>query len=68
VFRGTEFQVDSLPEIKIELMLQDSQKNAVIAAITKATKTLKSDGARIFVSHVDDAVRSGMEALEGQLA
>ena len=55
VYRGTEFQVGYLPEIKIELVLPDIQLDAAIAAIMKGTNATKKTGNKIFVSQIDDA-------------
>jgi nitrogen regulatory protein P-II 1 len=63
VYRGTEFPVASLPEMKIELVLQDSCTDEAVAAIIKGTKTSKSGPGRIFVSQIDDAVHSHVNEL-----
>ena len=56
VFRGTEHQVDYLPEIKIELMIEDSSLNAAVAAITRGSKTSAKGGGKVFVSTIEDAL------------
>jgi nitrogen regulatory protein P-II 1 len=56
IYRGTQFPVGFLPEIKIELVIPDSQMRAAILAITKGTKTTKENNGKVFVSHIDDVV------------
>jgi len=57
IYRGSEYTVDFLPKIKIELVIADSQKDAAIAAIIKAAKTGKIGDGKVFVSTVEEAVR-----------
>ena len=42
IYRGSEYAVDFLPKIKIELVLADDQVDSVVEAIVKAAKTGKS--------------------------
>ena len=56
VFRGTEHKVDCLPEIKIELIVEDHSLNAAVAAITKGSQTSAKNGGRVFVSTIEDAL------------
>ena len=57
IYRGSEYTVDFLPKIKIELVLANEQKDAAVAAILKAARTGKIGDGKIFVSTIDDAVR-----------
>jgi nitrogen regulatory protein P-II 1 len=57
IYRGSEYTVDFLPKIKIELVLADGQKDAAIAAIVKASKTGKIGDGKVFVSSVEEAIR-----------
>jgi nitrogen regulatory protein P-II 1 len=57
IYRGSEYTVDFLPKIKIEIIIADSQKDAAIAAIVKAAKTGKIGDGKVFVSTVEDAIR-----------
>ena len=57
IYRGSEYIVDFLPKIKVEVVLADSQLEAATAAIVKAAKTGKIGDGKIFVSSVDEAVR-----------
>jgi nitrogen regulatory protein P-II 1 len=57
IYRGSEYTVDFLPKIKIELVIADSQKDAAIAAIVKSAKTGKIGDGKVFVSTVEESVR-----------
>jgi nitrogen regulatory protein P-II 1 len=57
IYRGSEYTVDFLPKIKIELVVSDSQSDEAIAAIVKSAKTGKIGDGKVFVSFVEDAVR-----------
>ena len=57
IYRGSEYTVDFLPKIKIELVIADSQKDAAIAAIIKSAKTGKIGDGKVFVSTVEESVR-----------
>lgn len=57
IYRGSEYTVDFLPKIKIELVLIDAKANEAIVAIVKAAKTGKIGDGKIFVSQVTEAIR-----------
>ena len=57
VYRGSEYTVDFLPKIKIEVVLGDSQVEAASAAIIKAAKTGKIGDGKVFVSTIENAIR-----------
>jgi nitrogen regulatory protein P-II 1 len=57
IYRGSEYVVDFLPKIKIELVLADAQVAGVVEAIIKAAKTGKIGDGKIFVSPVEKAIR-----------
>ena len=57
IYRGSEYTVDFLPKIKLEIVIADSQKDAAVAAIIKAAKTGKIGDGKVFVSNVEDAIR-----------
>ena len=57
IYRGSEYTVDLLPKIKLELVLPDGSVEAAVAAIVKAAKTGKIGDGKIFVSSVEQAVR-----------
>ena len=57
IYRGSEYIVDFLPKIKLEVVLTDTQLEPALAAIVKAAKTGKIGDGKIFVSAVEEAVR-----------
>jgi nitrogen regulatory protein P-II 1 len=57
IYRGSEYTVDFLPKIKVEIVLADSRVAAAVEAIVKAAKTGKIGDGKVFVSHVESAVR-----------
>jgi len=57
IYRGTEYTVDFLPKIKIELVLRDELLENAVATIVKAAKTGKIGDGKVFVSPVEEAIR-----------
>jgi nitrogen regulatory protein PII len=67
IYRGSEYTVDFLPKIKIEMVLPDSQVDPAVAAIIKTARTGKIGDGKVFVSRIDEAVRIRTEE-KGELA
>ena len=67
IYRGSEYTVDFLPKVKIELVIPDAQSDSAVAAILKSAKTGKIGDGKVFVSTVDDAIRIRTEE-KGELA
>ena len=57
IYRGSEYTVDFLPKIKIEVVLGDALVDSAVAAITQAAKTGKIGDGKIFVSSIEQAIR-----------
>lgn len=57
IYRGSEYTVDFLPKIKVELVVPAARLDAAVAAIVKSAKTGKIGDGKVFVSSVEDAVR-----------
>ena len=57
IYRGSEYTVDFLPKIKIELVMPDSQVDSAVSAIVNTAKTGKIGDGKVFVSAVEEAVR-----------
>lgn len=57
IYRGSEYTVDFLPKIKIEVVLPDSLVSSAVEAIVKGARTGKIGDGKVFVSPVDNAVR-----------
>jgi nitrogen regulatory protein PII len=57
IYRGSEYTVDFLPKIKVEVVLADGLAPGAIDAIVKAAKTGKIGDGKVFVSAIENAVR-----------
>ena len=57
VYRGNVMQVDFLPKLSCEVVLDDTKLEAAISAICEATRTGHVGDGKIFVTDVQDAIR-----------
>src|SRR5438270_12055114 len=57
LYRGAEYVVDFLPKVKIELVVADENLPSAIEAIRNAAQTGRIGDGKIFVSHVEEAIR-----------
>ena len=57
IYRGSEYTVDFLPKVKIEIVVADDVKAKTVDAIVKAAKTGKIGDGKVFVLPIDEAVR-----------
>lgn len=57
IYRGSEYTVDFLPKVKIEVVLADAMVTQAVEAVVKAAKTGKIGDGKVFVSPVDNAIR-----------
>lgn len=57
IYRGSEYTVDFLPKVKIELVIADALVDAAVDAIVKAAKTGKIGDGKVFVSPIENAIR-----------
>ena len=57
IYRGSEYTVDFLPKIKLELVVADGQVEGAVSAIVKSAKTGKIGDGKVFVSTVEQAIR-----------
>jgi nitrogen regulatory protein PII len=57
IYRGSEYTVDFLPKIKIEVVLTDQLVDSALDAIVKAARTGKIGDGKVFVSPIENAVR-----------
>jgi nitrogen regulatory protein P-II 2 len=68
LYRGSEYVVDFLPKVKVEIALSDDQVEQAVDAIIKAANTGKIGDGKIFVTELEKVVRirtgeTGAEAL-----
>ena len=57
IYRGSEYTVDFLPKIKIDLVVADDVVDRAVAAIIGAAKTGKIGDGKIFILPIDEAIR-----------
>ena len=57
MYRGTEYTVDFVPKIKIEVVVTDADLPGVIEAITRAAKTGQVGDGKIFVTNLENVIR-----------
>jgi len=57
IYRGSEYTVDFLPKIKLEVVIGEDRLDAAVAAIVRSAKTGKIGDGKVFVSCVEEAVR-----------
>ena len=57
IYRGSEYTVDFLPKVKIEIVVADDMKDKTVEAIVKSAKTGKIGDGKIFVCPLEDVIR-----------
>ncbi|GAB6281572.1 MAG: P-II family nitrogen regulator [Ignavibacterium sp.] len=67
-YRGSEYRIEFVPKIKIEIVVEAEKLDSVIDAILRTAKTGQVGDGKIFIYNVEDAIRirteeSGKEAL-----
>ncbi len=67
IYRGSEYTVDFLPKVKIEIVLPDAVAETAVEAIIKSAHTGKIGDGKVFVLPVDNAYRIRTEE-EGESA
>jgi len=56
-YRGSEYNVDFMPKIKIEIVLPDDLADQAVAAVVKVAKTGRIGDGKVFVSAIEQAYR-----------
>jgi len=57
MYRGAEYSVDTLPKIKLDILVEDENLRTVTDVIIKTANTGKIGDGKIFVSNIDDVIR-----------
>lgn len=57
IYRGSEYTVDFLPKVKIEVVVQETDADKAVEAVVKSARTGKIGDGKIFVSTIEQAVR-----------
>ncbi len=68
MYRGTEYAVDFVPKVKVEVVVSDANLRSVIETILKTAQTGQIGDGKIFVTSLDESIRirtgeTGEEAL-----
>jgi nitrogen regulatory protein P-II 1 len=57
VYRGAEYEVDLVPKVKIEIVVEDGDSDDVVTLLTKAAQTGRIGDGKVWVSPVETIVR-----------
>jgi len=57
IYRGSEYTVDFLPKVKIEIVVADDQATSVAKAIVDSVSTGKIGDGKVFISPIEEAIR-----------
>ena len=57
IYRGSEYTVDFLPKVKLEIVLTDDRVQRAVDTIVKAAKTGKIGDGKVFILPIDEAIR-----------
>ena len=57
IYRGSEYTVDFLPKIKLEIVLSDTLADTAVKIIIAAAKTGKIGDGKIFITPIENAIR-----------
>lgn len=56
-YRGTEYQIEFIPKIKIEVIVSEEIEDSVVESIMKTARTGKFGDGKIFITGLDDVIR-----------
>ena len=57
IYRGSEYTVDFLPKVKLEVAVRDDLKEKVVDVIVKTARTGKIGDGKVFVAPLEDVIR-----------
>ena len=57
-YRGAEYKIDFVPKVKVEIVVDDERADTIVDAIVKAAATGKIGDGKVWVTSVDELVRS----------
>jgi len=57
VYRGTEYSINLLPKVKIDIVASDKDQDEVVELIIKAARTGEIGDGKIFITKLEDAIR-----------
>lgn len=56
-YRGSEYRIEFIPKIKIEIVVEDNKADSVIEAILRSAKTGQVGDGKIFISNIEEVIR-----------
>jgi nitrogen regulatory protein P-II 1 len=57
VYRGAEYQIDFIPKLRVEVLVDDADLDQIVGVVTGAAGTGKIGDGKVWVTPVDDVVR-----------
>jgi nitrogen regulatory protein P-II 1 len=57
LYRGSEYKIDFLPKIKLEIVVADKMVDRIVSTIIKTAKTGQVGDGKIFISSIEDVIR-----------
>ena len=57
MYRGSEYQIDTLPKIKLEIIADSKKVNEIVDVISKSANTEKIGDGKIFITNVEEVIR-----------
>jgi nitrogen regulatory protein P-II 1 len=57
LYRGAEYQVEFLPKVKLEILVEDAQASPIVEALAAAARTGRIGDGKIFIVPIEDALR-----------
>ena len=57
MYRGSEYSVDTLPKIRLDVLIEDNALDTVVETISKSASTGKIGDGKIFITSVDEVIR-----------
>ena len=57
MYRGAEYSVDTLPKMRLDILIDDEKVESVIDVITKSASTGKIGDGKIFVTNIEELIR-----------
>ncbi len=57
VYRGAEYEIDFVPKLRLEVLVEDDRAEAVVDAIVSSAATGKIGDGKVFISSIEEAIR-----------
>ena len=57
LYRGAEYVVEFLPKVRLEVVVDDTQLDGAVEVLQNAARTGRVGDGKIFISHIEDAIR-----------